>query len=292
MKKLLWGTALSIIGTLIAVYAGLLYINNADMAPPDQARIEKSFAAGVDWLEANRRNILSSPNHALWWMVQQSAERTGNPILTSLFEDYRARHLEHGRTIWKPLFYPGRWVPVGVEDLAGLKDYQMHFVYAINCDPVLATQPLIQAQLDANYCDQYPLRPACVTHQMVGFRLMQRAKCGDAEATDAAVRQLQARLVRQLTWDPRVVDVYLQRVLMLVESGARESVKPVWLHRVVEAQLSDGGWGPIDAPIDVGDGAVSLGFDARGITLERPFSSFHATTQGVFLMGLLLANAK
>ena len=288
MKKVLWGTALSILGTLAAVYVGLFYINNAAMQPPDQARIEKSFGAGVAWLEANREHILSVPNQPLWWMVQQSAERTGNPILTSLFEDYRTRHLERGRTIWKPLFYPGRWVPVGRDELADLKDYQTHFLYAINCDPDLAAQPLIQAQLNANYCDQYPLRPTCVTHQLMAFRFMQRAHCGDAETTQAAIRKLQARLVRQLTWDPRVVDVYLQRVLMLVESGARESVKPVWLHRILDAQRSDGGWSEIDSLISFGDGEGSFGFNARGITGRRPVSSFHATAQGVFLMGLLL----
>ena len=288
MKKVLWGTALSILGTLAAVYVGLLYVNNAGMQPPDQARIRKSFAAGVEWLESNRQDILSQDNVALWWMVQQSAERTRDPALLSLFEDYRTRHLKRSRNVWKALFYPGHWVPTGGHYLEHLKDYQLQFVYAINCDPDLAAQSLVQAQLNADYCDQFPFRPACATHQLIAFRFMQRAECGDAETTQAAIRKLQARLVRQLTWDPRVVDVYLQRVLMLVESGARESVKPVWLHRILDAQRSDGGWSPIDVPVSLGDGAVSLGFDARGLTRKGPYSTFHTTAQGVFLMGLLL----
>lgn len=290
MKKALPRLMLLAFGLLAALYAGLFYSNNRDRAWPEQADIEASFTAGVGWLVAHREKILEHGNPALWWMVQQAAGQSQDPALLALFADYHSRYLERGRNIWRPLFYPGRWEPITSAELADLPDYNLHFLYAISCDPELAQQPRIQAQLNADYCDRYPWRPACVTHQMMGFRFMQRAECGDAQATAAAVSQLHARIIRQLTWDPRVVDVYLQRVLMLVESGVQQRVKPVWLHRVLDAQLADGGWSAIDPLISL-PGNVGMGFDARGLTFKPPISDFHATAQGVMLMSLLRHNA-
>lgn len=289
MKKALVTLTLITLGSLTAGYAGLFYMNNRDSAWPEQARIQASFTAGVGWLNAHKDDILEQGNPALWWMVQQSAERTQDPTLLTLFADYNDRYLERGRNIWLPLFHPGRWVPITHEETQNLADYQQHFIYAISCDPELGQSPLVQAQLDTGYCDQYPWRPACVTHQMMGFRFMQRNGCGDTEGAEAAVTRLQARVVRQLTWDPRVVDVYLQRVLMLVESGAKAHVRPVWLNRVLAAQLSDGGWAGID-PLLTLPGGYSLGFGPRGFTFEPVRADFHATAQGVMLMSLLLEN--
>lgn len=186
------------------------------------------------------------------------------------------------------MFYPGHWVVVGSNDQTGLHDYQLHFLYAINCDPELATRPLILAQLDPTYCDTHPFRPACATHQLMGLRFMQRARCGEPRATEDAIRQLQTRVSRQLTWDPRVVDVYLRRVLLLMESGARNAVKPVWLERILKAQQRDGGWAAIDSVLSLMDRKLSFGFDARGITFQPPVPNFHATAQGLLLMSLLL----
>lgn len=288
MKKFLVKATLAVCGTFAVVYAGLVFINNRNVAPTEQSRVRGSFAAAVDWLSVNRQQILQQNNVALWWMIQRSAEISRNPRLGSLFEEYRARYLERGRNIWRPMFYPGRWVVVESNDAAEFDDYQLHFLYAINCDPELATRPLILAQLDPSYCDAHPFRPACASHQLMGLRFMQRARCGDPRATEDAIRQLQTRVSRQLTWDPRVVDVYLQRVLMLTESGARNALKPVWLDRVLKAQQSDGGWAGIDSMLSLMDGKLSFGFDARGITFRPPVSDFHATAQGLLLMSLLL----
>lgn len=287
MKKALLTLTLIALGSLAAGYAALFYANNRENAWPEQTRIRASFSAGVGWLSAHQEEILRHNNSALWWMVQQSAERTRNPTLLALFAEYRRRYLEQGRNIWLPLFFPGRWVPLTQDDTANFDDYQEHFLYAISCDPDLGQSPLIQAQLDTGYCNQYPLRPACVTHQMMGFRMMQRNDCGDAQATAAAIKRLQTRIVRQLIWDPRVVDVYLQRVLMLVETGAKQQVRAVWLNRVLAAQLPEGGWSETDPLLSLPGGHI-LGFDARGLTLKPARPTFHATAQGVWLMGLLL----
>lgn len=287
MKKLFGTLSILVLLAVVGSYAILAYLNNRSVPKPDHARIQDSFNAAVTWLARNETKILEQGNPALWWMVQRSAALTGDATLQAAFERYRERHLQGGRNIWEPLFFTGRWIPFKNEDIAHFDDYQQHFIYAISCDSELGATPLIQAQLSPDYCDRYPWRPACVTHQLIGFRLMQISHCGDADAVQLAIGELQKRIVRQLTWDPRVVDVYMQRVLMLTDSGASGAIKPIWLLNILEAQRVDGGWAGIDPLIPL-PGNHSLGFGPRGFTLKEPQSDFHVTAQGILLMSLLL----
>jgi len=159
-------------------------------------------------------------------------------------------------------------------------------MYAITCDRELQQVPGIAAQNQPGFCDEHPLRPACVTHQLMGVRLLQDRGCGNPDELQDTLQQLQQRIHRQLTWDPRVVDVYLQRVLMLAESGAVGTIKPIWVQNIIEAQQPDGGWGGFDPWIPVG-GGYYLGFGGRGFSPGQPQSDFHATTQNVLLFSIL-----
>lgn len=291
MKKILVKLFLAVTILGIAAATALLFANNRPAEQPTPAELQASLEAAIGWVEANREAILKQSNPVLWWMVQRSAEHTGDPRLQALFADYHARYLDNPRNLWVPLFHPGRWVPFRIEDIEHYPDYNLHFIYGIGCDAELAEHPVVVPQLRADFCDRHPLRPACVTHQLMGFRFMQRSGCGDPAATSAAVAELQTRIVRQLTWDPRVVDVYLQRVLMLVESGAAERVKPIWLRRVLAAQRTDGGWAGIDPLLELG-AAASVSLGPRGLSFAAPRSDFHATAQGVLLMSLLAHPAK
>ncbi len=277
---------------LIAVAAGfygyLLWQNNRPVQPPDNMEFRHALRAATDWLQRNETRLLPHNNPMLWRMIQRSAELTGDPYLRHLFAAYRARHVRDGRAgVWYPLFVEHAWIPVRYEDIVDLPDYNKLFIYAITCDSDLARQPDIASQLDAGFCGGLRLRPACATHQLMGIRLLQRKGCGEPEALADIVASLQERIRWQLVLDPRVVDVYLQRVLMLVESGAGERVKPVWLRRVLEAQSEDGGWSAGDPLLELPGGRV-VAFSGRGVTIGHLKSDFHATAQGVLLMSLLL----
>ena len=286
-RKLAQGAAL-LLAAIGIFYGYLVWQNNRQVTDPDAAAFRHSLAAAVDWLERNEGQLLTRNNPMLWRMIQRSAELTKDPYLQDLFAPSRARHVTARRArIWYPLFVEHAWVPVRTEDVERLPDYNRLFIYAITCDAELGRQPDIAAQLDAGSCDRHPLRPACATHQLMGIRLMQRKGCGDPQALAATVARLQDRIDRQLTLDPRVVDVYLQRVLMLVESGARDRVKPVWLQRVLAAQQEDGGWSGFDPLLPL-PGGRALAFSGYGISIGRPRGDFHATAQGVLLMSLLL----
>lgn len=286
MKKALIILTLILLG-LGAGLGVLISANNAESTWPDRTRLQTSYDDALGWLEANREAILNHANPALWWMIQRSLEINHNPRLADLFQAYEDRYLQNRTNLWYPLFYPGRWVPFNDSDLIGFDDYQLHFVYGISCDEELGRTPLLQAQLDPDYCDGSPLRPACVTHQLIGFRFMQRSRCGDAEATQQAIIQLQDRIVTQLTLDPRVVDVYMQRVMMLLETAAPQKVKPIWLNRLLDAQQPDGGWSDFQPLLHL-TGDTHLGFYARGIKIASPRSDFHMTAQGILLLSLAL----
>lgn len=290
MKKALRTLSLFILIVTIAAYSTLTLRNNRSATMPDRARIQAAYDAAVGWAIEHQTSLLNDTNVALWWMLQQSAALTGDPALTTMFERYRQKHLQGGRNIWEPLFFPGRWIPFNAEATANFDDYQLHFLYAISCDEELAKMPIIQAQLEADYCVTQPWRPACATHQLMGLRFMQRSQCGNAPATQAAIDLIQKRIIRQLTWDPRVVDVYMQRVLMLAESGKVEAIKPIWIENLLDAQRPDGGWSGVDPLIRLPAGA-SLGFSARGFSIDKPASGFHMTAQGILLMSLLLTTA-
>jgi len=292
MAKLIRRTLLFVVIPVLLFYAYLLWINNRTQPMPAATQLDQAREQAIGWLLDNHNRIVDETNDMLWRMIQQAGEVSGDPRLLSLFADYENAHLKHNhRSIWRPLFYPGSWSGVRPEDIAGLPYYNQHFIYAISCDSDLGNIESIAAQNHPDFCDTYPLKPACVTHQLMGIRLMQRIECGSAPELAATVSALQDRIVRQLTFDPRVVDIYLQRVLMLTESGASDRVKPVWLARVLEAQLADGGWSGFQPLIPLGEDKQTLGFAQKGIGIGTAHSNFHATAQGVLLLTLLTHNA-
>ena len=286
VKKLIFLLSV-ILFSLLALYGVLIWNNNRDVAPVGKAEIRRSLNAGIDWLQAHRQTILKDANPVLWRMLQESARVSRDARLQSLFKAYEAIYLERRRLgMWRPLFYDNAWSPPRYEEIRNFPYYNKHFLYALNCDRDLEQYPEISEQNDPDFCDRHLLRPACVTHQLMGIRMLQRKKCGDPKKLQQTVAVLQDRIVRQLFYDPRVVDVYLQRVLMLIESGAASRVKPVWLRRVIEAQSEAGGWSNFQPLLPL-FGQQSLGFTQRGVGIRKRRDTFHATVQGVLTMSLL-----
>lgn len=287
MRFLLRGI-LAIIALLALLGAYLVWNNNRAVAPPNQDQLKTTLENSIRWLIDNQQSILDSNNPMLWRMVQQAGDISGDARLKALFANYAQSYLEkRPNNIWRPLFYPKSWVPVRFEEIANFPYYNWHFIYAYTCDRELEKVPEIAAQNDPAFCDHYQhrFRPACVTHQMIGLLLLKRSQCGDQAKLGSGIESLQQRIHSQLTWDPRVVDVYMQRVLMLVESGAADSVKPVWLHQLIDAQQPDGGWSSFMPLIPIGGGR-SIGI-SRLPSIKAPKSDFHMTAQGILLFTLL-----
>ena len=243
MKRVL--KILLFIFLFISVWLGYrVYDNNRAAAIPAQTEIQSAYDAGIEWLLENREAVLSDTNSILWSMLQKASLITDDKQLITLVEAYLKRHEARLRnSYWKQLFHENIWVPVTFEKIKHLPEYNQYFVYGLTCDEDLAKQPAIMEQNRADFCNSQRLRPACVTHQMMGMLMLENKQCKTSFDIPTVKEQLQQRIYQQLRWDPRgVVDVTIQRVLMLMESGSGNSVKPVWVKKILLAQRSDGGW--------------------------------------------------
>lgn len=273
-----------------------------DKTPPSQERIRQSFQASAQWLVQHEAEIIQDGNAMLWRMVREAAIVSGDPGLQSLSQRYRSQWVDAlPSNGWAKLFDPVIERPSAQIDLGPLRDYQRLFVYALSCDSTLGARPEIQRQLTAQAC--YPLwkkivhgDAPCVTHQLMGFMLMREARCGDPRLINQSVALSHERIQRELAFDFRVTDAYLQRVMMLYRTGASSKVKPVWLNNVLSAQQADGAWGPYfqipwisrhGQPIYWNGLANLLNEDSEKIS---GIGNFHATAQGVLLTALAMSD--
>jgi len=275
----------------LCIYGALFYQNNRDTAPVADTALGLSYEHSATWLLNNRDAILRDGNPILWWMLGESARISGDARVQKLFDEYR-NNLDRADpyNVWRAFFHPQQFrnARFSESEFISLAEYQQYFLYTLTCSPQLAQVSLIEAQNDPKFCwsGGRIIRPACVTHQMMGYRMARRNHC-EIQNLETGIAILQKTIEKQLRYDPRVVDVYLQRVLMMIDSGARDRLRPRWVERVLEAQRQDGGWSDMQPLIPMGGGRY-FGFGASGVTIAKPVSTFHATAQGMLLTSLLL----
>lgn len=271
-------------------YVSLLWANNHTSEMPDRGQLTAHLEKAIDWVDENIDGVESANNPPLWWMLKQSAEISENPRLVYFYKRHEDSLLnKKSWYIWSNMFDPD--APVDLPELhllSQLPSYNYLFLYGLTCDSNWRDEAEVQKQLDMEFCSMHFLHPRCITHQMVGIRFMQRNNCGDSEEVEKLIRGLQNTIVTELTWDPRVVDAYIQRVVMLVDSGAVSRVNPTWIQRILNAQNDDGGWGDIDPVLHL-PGGNALGFSSKFIGYGKIRSNFHATVQGIWLISLLLS---
>jgi hypothetical protein len=290
--KIVLKTGLVILLLAATAYLALYYKNNRNIAYPAATEINTAYDGGVKWLLDNRTALLNHPNVFLWWMLKESTGQVPNPAISGHVDEFEARYADLSqRSVWSGLFRKNSRVPVKYNDIRQQEYYKQNFVAAIYCNTDLFDIPLISAQDYPGFCNRtgYWHRPACATNQMLGLRMRKTSNCRTGEALDHAITGLQNKIALQLKLDPRVVDVYIQRVLMLVESGAAEKLELVWLRRITDAQLDDGGWSSDEKLLAI-PGGDSLNFGNFGFSIKKAGSDFHTTAQGIYQMSLLMAN--
>ncbi|PPC91364.1 MAG: hypothetical protein CTY34_04115 [Methylobacter sp.] len=283
-----------LIGLVTAlVFTGLIILiayNNLGGEKPTESQINESLNKSISWLVQNKTAINKENNAMLWWMMEQAWQETHNGDLKNLLEDYREKHYQnYFSSPWSYLIY-GYKDRINATQVmaAGMPDYNVFFIYSYSCNADLAEEPIVRQQQELGFCfTKHPISPACITHQMMAFRFMQRTGCrkNPAEISDK-IASLASLVKYQLFFDFRVVDVYLQRVLMLLDTGNQQRINPRWVERVLHNQNEDGGWSGFQPILKLGDNRY-LGFTTKGISVTAPQSSFHATIQGVWLMALL-----
>ena len=273
MRKQVLALLLVLIALPMIVYGVVVWQNNRSVPPPSRQEIAASWEKSVAWLVANRQAVLQTDNLILWWMIGESARLTSDSRLQALYRDCLAQEDRIDRqSIWRAFFEPVLYWDASYPQrgYARYLDYQQYLLFGMTCSKQLADEPLIVAQHNPGFCWRtHPLTPACATHQLMGFRLQQRNGCDRVGHLKEKIHVLQTTVERQLTWDPRVVDVYIQRLLMLVDSGVPARVKPRWLQRFLAAQLADGSWAK----------SRPLFSNVQG--------NLHTTAQGLWLLSLL-----
>ena len=274
---------------IVLSVSGAIYQNNKSAEPITEYELQQSFEQAIEWISINQDLLKQNHNAFLWWMLKQAALNTGNETLQTIYQNYKRKHLNtKPPNIWTPLFreYFRPELPDIIE-MTDLRDYQLFLIYSLSCNKYLEEEPIIQAQMKPGFCSLHYLRPHCVTHQFIGLRMMQRYSCGHEDTVNKTINALKDVLINELTWDFRVGDAYIQRILMLTDSGSYDSVKSVWLRRFIFAQNSDGGWDDLHPLLPLPGGFI-FGLTSKLPSIQKPASNFHATAQAVWLLSMLV----
>ena len=300
--KFLAIAACLILLTAVISFGWVLIDNNRDETPPTQQELEQSLEASLNWLVKNQQAILSFDNAILWHFLDRAQEISPDPRIQILYNKYRKKYLRpksRPMSLWVNMFEPGTDSrPINFSTIAHYNYYSKHWAYAVSCDSELIKIEEVRAQNHPEFCGNFTaLNPTCTTHQLMGIRLMQRAQCGDPDELSKVTQVLQRKITDELFYDPRVLDVYIQRAMMLYESGRPDLVKHSWIRNILDQQHDDGGWGNFQPLLKLngqyvgfGHGASVTGDPRRGKTFMRligwgqPTSTFHATAQGVLLL--------
>lgn len=288
MKNYIAG--LLLLGLVIAsIFFWQVWQNNREIDSVSNENIQHHFERSVSWLNSNYAAVENTDNPILWWMIKQAALTSQNKTLKSIYSTYKKDHLDtQPANLSTPMFdkfYRPR-IP-DIRAFSKLADYQTFFFYALSCDSDLGSEPVIQKQLSAEFCTMHYLHPRCITHQLMGLRFMQRYQCGYDDIVNSAINELSDIVVAELSWDFRVGDAYIQRVLMLLDTGNREKIKPVWINNILNAQNEDGSWDDLDPLLYLGNG-YAFGYTSMLPKVTKPAADFHATAQAVWLLSLLL----
>lgn len=271
----------------------LIFDNNRITKTINHKEIDNSLNRSIAWLVENREEALTQNSAMLWWMIKRSSEITNDNRLLDIYNEYKSKYINNDPyNVWRKLFTPNGRTKINPDSLNHLPDYNLYFIYGLTCNTELGHFDIIQRQKNTNFCrDTHPISPACVTHQLMGLRFRQDQNCGDKKVMASQEKKLQGMIKQQLTWDPRLIDVYIQRVLMLVDTGRGDEVKNQWLQNILNVQSKEGGWGDFQSLLALSD-TRHIGFYSRGIKLGKPTDTLHATAQGILLMSLLAQGAE
>ncbi len=285
------------VGTLIllllvaSLYFYFVYKNNLDIKEPTSVEIETALDGSINWILDNQDELLNVNNPALWWFLYESANLTNNRELAQLVSKYRNTTLDKN-TVWAGYFKRTPPILYVTGMLNHIEKYQKFFIYGLTCDSDLGDEADIHEQLDINFCNWKPYYSSCSTHQLMGIRLLQTKNCNNQKLYRQLSKQLINVIEEQIVWDPRVGDVYMQRVLMLLESGHAEKVKPTWIRQILQEQRSNGAWANFYRLINITD-TIEFGFGYKFPEIRsQPKASFHTTAQAIYVLSLINAEYK
>jgi hypothetical protein len=81
-----------------------------------------------------------------------------------------------------------------------------------------------------------------LTHQLNALVTLKKRSGKPDEKLDEIIEHLCERLSSELVFDMAVVDIYIQKVAFVLRASHPEKIRVRWVERMIDNQLSDGGW--------------------------------------------------
>ncbi|MDC3332720.1 hypothetical protein OAV62_00600 [bacterium] len=292
---------------LLFFIVGSVVNNNIGIDAPSKAELEKSLSRSILWVKDNKLSLLKVPNYILWYRVKRVADLTHDQELLAIYLEFEKKYLgtytqKVDNRVWLPLVYESRRSLIGPGEIQGFPSYLQHWIYGLHCSEALSEIDVIKKQHKGDFCGAYLINPTCTAHQMSGVLFIEKNQCKVDFDLPSLKSELQNHLRDLLVYDFRLVDIYFQRALKLIESGSSDTLKGRWLERIVNAQQPDGGWANFDPVVYIGDGRyIGYGHASsrtgkpggdkswlKGVSVGEVHSTFHATVQSMMLIALLL----
>lgn len=272
-------------------------LKNAEpAATPSDEEFRVAFDRAVDWSIANSDMLLKDRNEWLWWFLAEAARLTENPELLNLTDQYVESLTDNRepRILEQMLFLSG----VKPDPDKTYSDYPLwslnHYghaaLYSQLCNKDFRDSELIKPQFEVSYCDvesAKDISSACITHQLLALYVIQRSACTYEAELEDLLAVLRPVTRTHLMLDPKVGDVYIQRILLLVLTGAGDMISPTWLRRFLDAQQDDGGWTPYQDVLKLTPD-IHIGLGRYAPRPKTHGSTFHTTAQGLYLSALLM----
>jgi len=237
MKYLVKGAALLLTVCLVGLTVATVY-NNVSFSRATQStfrvRLGNAIYLGTEWVREHGRDLLATPNSALFHMLSDMAQISGNDLLTRLSAAYLQQDDD---SLWRRLSDPDRAADApSPEGLRRLQDYQQWILYAI--DPARVALPRQEVE---RMFDPEMHVSGSLTHQLFAVKVYRDFQ-GSTDQLDALIDHLCERIAREAFVDFRVADIYLQRVAFLLAAGRPDLVRRPWVERILANQRDDGGW--------------------------------------------------
>ena len=269
LKVVLWAIVLSTAG----VAGGMYGFNNVALMSGDQfdRRLDDAIDQATGWIRAHRWEIASSKNVAMFMFMKDCHEIHPDPLLATLVDGYLAGRITPD--CWRRVL--DRDHPV---DRTGLNRSiraetidNRWMLYAVAPD---------RAELDAEdlegLFDAGRWKGRQLTHQVLALVRLQAG--GEASARcEETIARLCARIAGQLRLDIAVVDIYIQKIAVVLDAGHGEMIDQRWVERVIDNQAPDGGWNDRWC-------RVFTSFRRPALDLADPPSNQHATIQALWLL--------
>jgi hypothetical protein len=258
--------------SLIAAFCAFAFIYNNFSFTSDETfakHLDEAIKNSELWVVQNRDMILSNNNSALFTMLRNANDIYPNPVFKEMVKTFLDQPVGHYTVSWKKEVDPDWPVSSGNLNRAIRNeaiDYKW-MLYAIAPDQADITPEKM------NMFDPRKWKGRKLTHQLFALTLLKRSK-GPGKELDGLIEHLSDRIVKELTFDLAVVDIYIQKVAFVLRAGFPEKIKRRWVERIIDNQRPDGGWN------DRWFGLTS----ARRPKFDSQSSTDHATVQAVIAL--------